>query len=407
MYNKIVLYSLVSILAITFCQAQEIKSVNGVILDQKTGLPLQGVYVRTLSKTANAISNGSGSFTMTISGNPSIQDSIVIDALGYSRMVMPLSFILEKPILLIPTTYVLPDVTVGSYRVDWNDFMKKIGLGMRYGKLPFESEIQKSITVSTNLSLPKRYSFSGLTHSEGVTEEAFTSYLRGSTFWHTVVSSEIKDTTSFIGCNLSGKPEVFTEFERGKFQWLYKIYAIGREIAEYKIEAITQFGGDSVYIVNYLPKDSESNKEVRKLNSFSSNGIFAFFSLEKTYYVRKKDFRILRIDFVQKPGILSSSMKTNINKIHEISGSIGLEYFNETPHPVYVYENYLYQDINGNEIVRNDSCFFSNIKMEKLSDDELKKRYQIKNIYRSFPIRDVSLEYQEKLSPFWYVPKLK
>jgi hypothetical protein len=67
----------------------------------------------------------------------------------------------------------------------------------------------------------------------------------------------------------------------------------------------------------------------------------------------------------------------------------------------------LYQDINGNEIERNDSCFFSNIKMEKLSDDELKKRYQIKNIYRSFPIRDVSLEYQEKLSPFWYVPKLK
>jgi len=67
----------------------------------------------------------------------------------------------------------------------------------------------------------------------------------------------------------------------------------------------------------------------------------------------------------------------------------------------------LYQDVRGNEIERTDSCYYSNIKMINLSTEDLKKKYQIVNIYRGYPIRSVQLQSKEKVGPFWFVPMLK
>ena len=240
------------------------------------------------------------------------------------------------------------------------------------------------------------------------TQETFTSYLRGLNFWYTAVSVKAEDTTSFTGCNGSGKPEAFTEFENGKFQWLYKLYSsTGDVIADYKIESVTQFGGDSVYIVKYLPKQEETNKMVKTLNSVSDYGIFSFFSLEKTLYVRKRDFCLLRIDFVQRSGNLSESTRKHIKSINKLRGTVGFQYFNGSPHPAYIYEKISYQDLKGNQIERSDSCYYSNIRQINLSAEELKNKYQIKYIYRGFPIRSVGFKNIEKVGPFWYVPILK
>ena len=80
-------------------------------------------------------------------------------------------------------------------------------------------------------------------------------------------------------------------------------------------------------------------------------------------------------------------VKENILSIKEISGSIGFQYFNGNIHPAYIYQFYAYVDKNGNDIERRDSSYFSNVQNIKLTERDLKSKYQISSIYRNFPIR--------------------
>jgi len=391
--------------------AQGEKIIRGTIQDGISLAFIQGAYIFSTKQSINVISNGEGVFSLSITIVRNA-DSLIIDALGYERQILPLTeFDASLHIKLRPVTYVLPEVTVSSYHINWVEFMGKFGQALKTTKIPFESDLQKTIDVSTNSISHRKINIKAFSHYEGLTMSGLTSYLRGLTFWYAVNESRVGDTTSFIDCNESGKPQVFTDFEMGRFQWLVASdttgVSSGESIAQYHMEAITVFGGDSVYIVKHTPKPAEINKSVQKLNQFSSNGVYTFFSAEKTYYVRKKDYRLLRIDFYQNSGQLNQSTKKNVRSIDHISGSVGFQYPGSSPHPAYIYQTCVYTDIQGNLMERKDSSYYSNVKMIDISNEELKKKYQISKIYRSYPIRDVQLNIEPNLGAFWYVPMIK
>jgi hypothetical protein len=163
-------------------------------------------------------------------------------------------------------------------------------------------------------------------------------------------------------------------------------------------------------VINYKPKLEESKKPIDKINRHFNRqniGNIYYVSLDKTLYIRKKDFLIMQIDFTQRNEISNADTSANIKNIREISGSVKFEYFNGTPHPVFLNEKYIYEDKYGNIIEREDKIYYSNINMVRLSKDELKKKYQLAKIFQTYPRRQFNAMHYERMGPFFYVPTIK
>jgi hypothetical protein len=277
-------------------------------------------------------------------------------------------------------------------------------------KVPFESDFQKSISIKKNTSPSKEYTFKGYAHDEGITFEGLKGNIRGRSFEYGVFFNKFTDTTSFINFTGSEAPQIFTDLERGQFYWLFIIPVNKYKIADFKIIDVTTLGGDSVYVIKYKPDIEESKKLIDKIDRrIVGRGIgnIYYVSSEKTFYIRKKDYSIIQIDFNQRNEISNADTSANIKNIRAISGSVKFEYFNGTPHPVFLNEKYIYEDKYGNVIEREDKVYYSNIQMIRLSEAELKKKYQLAKIFQTYPRRQFNAMHYERMGPFFYVPTIK
>jgi hypothetical protein len=388
-------------------KAQVEKRFQGTIINSITYLPIEGVFLKSKNNESNAITNNEGYFSILLINNSSNNDSIIINALGYKSIKIPISILNKEPIKLYEDILTLPEVIIKSL-FNWDNFAKKIKL--EESTTPFESDFQKNITIIHNAKKTSEYKFKGYAHDEGFTLKGLRSNLRGKSFWYSVFFKKYTDTTSFINFNGYERPQLFSEFERGLFYWLLLLPNNKFRIADCKIIDVTVFGGDSIYIIKYEPKIEESKKLIdkvdRHINGHKIGNIY-YSSLDKIFYIRKKDFTIIQIDFKQRNEISNTDTSVNIKNIIETSGSVKFQYFNDIPHPIFLNEKHIYEDKNGNIIERIDNIYYSNIKMIKLNEAELKKKYQINHIYRNYPIRDVGMLNYEKIGPFYYTPTIK
>ena len=407
MYTKSILIFFICSIIYVESKAQVEKKIQGTIINGITSLPIEGVFLKSKYNESNAITDNKGYFSMLLINNSSSNDSIIINALGYKSIKIPILILNKEPIKLYEDIVTLPEVIVQSL-FNWDNFTKKIKL--EESTTPFESDFQKNITIKQNAKKTGEYKFRGYAHDEGFTFKGLRSYLRGKSFWYSVFFNKYTDTTSFINFNGAEKPQLFSEFESGLFYWLLMWPNNKFRIADCKIIDITAFGGDSIYVIKYEPKIVESKKLIdkvdRHINGHEIGNIY-YPSLDKIFYIRKKDFTIIQIDFKQRNEISNADTSINIKNIIETSGSVKFQYFNDIPHPIYLNEKHIYEDKNGNIIERIDNIYYSNIKMVKLSEAELKKKYQINHIYRNYPIRDVGMLNYEKIGPFYYVPTIK
>ena len=407
MYTKSILIFFICSIIYMESKAQVEKRFQGTIINSITYLPIEGVFLKSKNNESNAITNNEGYFSILLINNSSNNDSIIINALGYKSIKIPISILNKEPIKLYEDILTLPEVIIKSL-FNWDNFAKKIKL--EESTTPFESDFQKNITIIHNAKKTSEYKFKGYAHDEGFTLKGLRSNLRGKSFWYSVFFKKYTDTTSFINFNGYERPQLFSEFERGLFYWLLLLPNNKFRIADCKIIDVTVFGGDSIYIIKYEPKIEESKKLIdkvdRHINGHKIGNIY-YSSLDKIFYIRKKDFTIIQIDFKQRNEISNTDTSVNIKNIIETSGSVKFQYFNDIPHPIFLNEKHIYEDKNGNIIERIDNIYYSNIKMIKLNEAELKKKYQINHIYRNYPIRDVGMLNYEKIGPFYYTPTIK
>jgi hypothetical protein len=402
-------FSIILLCFFIFCEsnAQIEKKIQGTIVDSITNMPLEGVYIKISNRDYNAITNKSGYFLMSIDQEILKTDSIIINGLGYKTIKLPISKLNNEPIKIYQEIVTMPEVIVRSL-FNWDNFVKKIKL--EESTTPFESDFQKSITIKKNTNPSKEYIIKGYAHDEGLTLEGLKGNIRGRSFNYGVFFNKFSDTTSFINFNGSREPQIFTDFEWGQFYWLFLIFKSNSPYAECKITDVTTLGGDSIYVINYKPKIEESINQINKINrriNRQNIGNINYLSLDKTIYIRKKDFTIMQIDFIQRNEISNADTSANIKNIREISGSVKFEYFNGTPHPVFLNEKYIYEDKYGNIIEREDKIYYSNINMVRLSKDELKKKYQLAKIFQTYPRRQFNQIHTERIGPFFYVPTIK
>jgi hypothetical protein len=303
-------------------KAQVEKKIQGTIINGITSLPIEGVFLKSKNNESNAITDNKGYFSMLLINNSSSNDSIIINALGYKSIKIPILILNKEPIKLYEDIVTLPEVIVQSL-FNWDNFTKKIKL--EESTTPFESDFQKNITIKQNAKKTGEYKFRGYAHDEGFTFKGLRSYLRGKSFWYSVFFNKYTDTTSFINFNGAEKPQLFSEFESGLFYWLLMWPNNKFRIADCKIIDITAFGGDSIYVIKYEPKIVESKKLIdkvdRHINGHEIGNIY-YPSLDKIFYIRKKDFTIIQIDFKQRNEISNADTSINIKNIIETSGSV-------------------------------------------------------------------------------------
>ena len=222
--------------------------------------------------------------------------------------------------------------------------------------------------------------------------------------------TKFSDTNSFINFDGSESPQLFTAFQKGFFVWLFIMTNSEKKYAKCKIIDLTTLGEDSVYVIKYIPNYFETIESIKKKNRYVTNGEIRkiyYTALDKTIYVRKNDMEIIQIDYNQRNEISNVDTVKNINKILEISGSVKFEYFNNTPHPIFLNEKYKYIDKFGNIIERDDKIYYSNIKNIRLSEAELIKKYQLLKIYKNYPLRQFNQIHSERMGPFFFVPTIK
>lgn len=407
MYTKSI--SIILLCFSLFCEsnAQFEKKIQGTIVDSITNMPLEGVYIKISNKDYNAITNKSGYFSMSIDQERFNTDSIIINGLGYKTIKLPISKLNNEPIKIYQEIINLPEVIVHSL-FNWDNFANKIKL--EFAKIPFESDFQKNITIKKNSETIKEYKFKGYAHDEGFTLKGLSGNVRGRSFEYSIFFNKYSDTASFINFNGSETPQLFTDFESGLFYWLFIISTDKYKIADCKMTDVTTLGGDSIYVIKYEPKIKESkiiiDKLDRRINGQRIGNIY-YSSLDKIFYIRKKDFTIIQIDFKQKNEISNTDTSSNVKNIREISGTVKFDYFNNIPHPVFLNQKYLYEDRNGNIIERTDKIYYSNIKMVRLNKDELKKKYQLAKIFQTYPRRQFNAMHYERIGPFFHVPTIK
>ena len=407
MYTKTIFIFLFCSIFFIETKAQVEKRVQGTIIDGNTNIPIEGVYLKLSNNGSNAITDKLGHFLMLLINNTSSNDSIIINALGYKTIKLPISILNNEPIKLYEENVILTDVIVQSF-FNWHNFIKKIKLN--YSTSPFESEFHKNITIKQNYNSIKEFKFDGYAHYEGITKKGLFNINKGKSLEYGVFFTKFSDTNSFINFDGSESPQLFTAFQKGFFVWLFIMTDHKYQNAKCKIIDVTTLGGDSVYVIKYIPNYFETIESIKKKNRYLTNGEIRkiyYTALDKTIYVRKNDMEIIQIDYNQRNEISNVDTVKNINKILEISGSVKFEYFNNTPHPIFLNEKYKYIDKYGNIIERDDKIYYSNIKNIRLSEAELIKKYQLLKIYKNYPLRQFNFLNDERIGPFSYTPIIK
>lgn len=407
MYTKTILMFLFYSIFFIETKAQFEKRLQGTIIDGNTNIPIEGVYLKLSNNASNAITDKLGHFSMLLINNTSSNDSIIINALGYKTIKLPISILNNEPIKLYEENVILTDVIIQSF-FNWHNFIKKIM--PNYSTSPFESEFHKNITIKQNYESIKEFEFDGYAHYEGVTKKGLINLNKGKSLEYGVFFTKFLDTNSFINFDGSESPQLFTAFQKGFFFWLFIMTDIKYQKAKCKIIDVTTLGDDSVYVIKFIPNYYETIESIKKRNRYVTNGEIRkiyYTALDKTIYVRKNNMEIIQIDYNQRNEISNVDTVKNINKILEISGSVKFEYFDKTPHPIFLNEKYKYIDKYGNIIERDDKIYYSNIKNIRLSEAELIKKYQLLKIYKNYPLRQFNFLNNERIGPFSYTPIIK
>ena len=188
MYTKTILMFLFCSIFFIKTKAQVEKRLQGTIIDGNTNLPIEGVYLKLSNNASNAITDKLGHFSMLLINNTSSNDSVIINALGYKSIKIPISIFNNVPIKLYDEIVALPEVIVQSF-FNWDNFKKKIKL--KFSTVPFESEFHKNITIKQNYESIKEFEFDGYAHYEGVTKKGLISLSKGKSLEYGVFFYEV------------------------------------------------------------------------------------------------------------------------------------------------------------------------------------------------------------------------
>lgn len=113
-YLKILFFIPTVIFICHIASAQQFTTINGTVVDAKTGFPLPYASISLNNSSFTNVANSEGEFSLKFPSG-SKNDSIIISYLGYRNLLVPISELMGKrssKILLHPTTIDIRSITV-------------------------------------------------------------------------------------------------------------------------------------------------------------------------------------------------------------------------------------------------------------------------------------------------------
>jgi hypothetical protein len=121
MFTKSILIFFICSIIYVESKAQVEKKIQGTIINGITSLPIEGVFLKSKNNESNAITDNEGYFSMLLINNSSSYDSIIINALGYKSIKIPILILNKEPIKLYEDIVTLPEVIVQSL-FNWDNY---------------------------------------------------------------------------------------------------------------------------------------------------------------------------------------------------------------------------------------------------------------------------------------------
>ncbi|MBX9892695.1 MAG: hypothetical protein K2Y12_10280 [Chitinophagaceae bacterium] len=369
------------LILISFVSNAQIKNIYTIeVKNSNTKQPIQFASLFSINKKINTVADENGIAYFDRSNNSEFEDTIIISCTGYNDTTIKLTNEMKITVLLREAYTPLTPINVLSTRLTWGEIMYKTLNSINpQSKTAFESDFSKRAEIIENNEEVVDFYLKGKAHDEGFDINQLINN-RQDYSWFLTDSVRINKRKKISGITNKWIND-FTIFESRSIKFLFPL-----SIAyyEYSLLGIEMLESDTVYKVKSVPKKNSEDL----LRSIDKKVLRPFTSLllcNKTYYIKKKTFEILRIDFDQ-----TYDYKVSYNGITQIAieGVVKYLSFDKAYHPFYINVKHLYK-VGSNNYTRVDEIVFNNIKPVTFSNDQLLLKYNLKEIKGNFPNRTI------------------
>lgn len=369
------------LILISFVSNAQIKNIYTIeVKNSNTKQPIQFASLFSINKKINTVADENGIAYFDRSNNSEFEDTIIISCTGYNDTTIKLTNEMKITVLLREAYTPLTPINVLSTRLTWGEIMYKTLNSIKpQSKTAFESDFSKRAEIIENNEEVVDFYLKGKAHDEGFDINQLINN-RQDYSWFLTDSVRINKRKKISGITNKWIND-FTIFESRSIKFLFPL-----SIAyyEYSLLGIEMLESDTVYKVKSVPKKNSEDL----LRSIDKKVLRPFTSLllcNKTYYIKKKTFEILRIDFDQ-----TYDYKVSYNGITQIAieGVVKYLSFDKAYHPFYINVKHLYK-VGSNNYTRVDEIVFNNIKPVTFSNDQLLLKYNLKEIKGNFPNRTI------------------
>jgi|AntAceMinimDraft_17_1070374.scaffolds.fasta_scaffold00792_4 hypothetical protein len=397
---KISFIFLVLLLNTFVCFSQNLITVNGIVIDKNTNLPLSYANIGLTNSNIGTVSNKDGEFVLKVSKN-NINDSVSISYIGYKTYKCKILEINHRDchIYLVPKTYTLNEVKIKP--LNPTDIILKAIDNL-------DKNYPGQLTKMTGFYRQNIQQDNKLTELSEIVVEIYKPYFNAKDYKIKLIEGRTKKDVSKgeLGCasgngidNLLLYHDFVTKPSNFGVKKKFKYF-------NYKIEKITKIDNNYIYVISFYPK-----KKIKKLlpegKLYITTDTYAFVAIESSSCKEKiKYWKPVKIADLIKYWELLKTENLILNIFTGIKQTGIVDYYSKTE----------YQEINNiwylKTIISNSTYIGENTKekqdfklfysanlvitdIEKVNTSALDS---IKNINDYRPIKAIIGEYNED---FW------
>ncbi|QIX61185.1 hypothetical protein HER32_08320 [Hymenobacter sp. BT18] len=259
-------------------------TLNGTVLDRKTGRPVPFATVAVPARSAGVTANAQGSFRLEVRRGELVQ----VSSIGYEALILAAQPAGKLTLHLVPAAFALANVRVSAQSQDPKRIMKKViqAAETNYEQQDYLAQvythrrISNFDTVQTELEYTSQlFEPAGYRHRDGGFLMAGPFTKRRVQEKHLVIQPA--DSTRPVGLPIGSGAETTDPVRTSP---LFKSATLGKYVL--RLDTIQQYAGATVYVINFAVKRA----------THRSTGTY----LEKSYsgkvYVRQDDYAVVRYE---------------------------------------------------------------------------------------------------------------
>ena len=305
-------------LSVTWCSAQSVTRIKGIVTDQSTKEPVGYAGINIEGTFTGTASDPAGNFEFDVP-HSNTGTYLIVSAVGYQTVRIAISEIYKElfKVELIPASYEIGNVDVIAESAELKRILKEAieNIGTNYCRLPFSRKIfYKNDLIVNKQAIVSDEALLDFSDSRGYYRESVLEAFNHRNYAITGVrrNHEVKHLSD--GMNHLDEM-VNLDIARTKGNILDINYLSNYDL---KLDRTGKFEGDSVWVINY---------RLRKPN-FSQTGDFYVKSYQGKIYISKTNYTILKNETVVKASNYSRQGRGFINAEEKslIPVSIGYEF---------------------------------------------------------------------------------